>query len=289
MTGRSATPHLPLALVVGCGGLAMACARRLGQSHRLIVVDRDEATADGAAALLNAEGHEASGFACDVGNLAAVRALAAALVRDGKFHTIAHVVGLAPSSGDVRAILRVNATGAAAVADSFLPLLDDQGAAVFVSSLGGHIVPAPPDLYPILDDPLSIDFLESVEAVAGDALNSSTAYAWSKIALMRMCVRLAPSWGARGARINSLSPGLIESPMGAREFADEPRKVGLLAMVPLGRQGSMIEVADAVEFLCSSRASYISGTDLLIDGGVAAAVRQAPAAAVCEPATMNAQ
>ena len=125
----------------------------------------------------------------------------------------------------------------------------------------------------MLDDPLTADFLDRVAAAAGDALTPATAYAWSKIALMRMCVRLAPAWGARGARINSLSPGLIDSPMGAREFADEPRKAMLLHKVPLGRQGSMIEVADAVDFLCSPRASYISGTDLLIDGGVAAALR----------------
>ena len=289
MTTLSTPPHRPLALVVGCGGLAMACARRLGQSHRLILIDLYQNRASDAAAMLVGEGHAASGIACDVGNIDAVMALAAALASQGRFCTIAHVVGLAPSNGDPRAILRVNATGAAAVANAFLPLLDPQGAAVFISSLGGHIVPAAPDLLAVLDDPLADDFLDRVAAVAGDRLDPATAYAWSKIALMRMCVRLAPAWGARGARINSLSPGLIDSPMGAREFASEPRKAGLLTMVPLGRQGSMIEVADAVEFLCSTRASYISGTDLLIDGGVATALRQSQVSLTAEPATTNAQ
>ncbi len=274
MTLPSHAPHLPLALVIGCGGLAMTCARRLGYKNRLILADLDGAVAAMAAEMLRTEGMAAMGVACDVADPGAVKTLATAVAEHGPLRTLAHVVGLAPSSGDWRAILRVNASGAAAVADAALPLFDDQGAAVFISSLGGHIVPAAPDLLAALDDPTAPDFPDRVAKAAGDALTPSTAYAWSKIALMRMCVRLAPEWGAHGVRINSLSPGLIDSPMGVREFADEPRKRGLLERVPLGRQGSMVEVAQAVEFLCSPNASYISGTDLLIDGGVAAALRQ---------------
>jgi NAD(P)-dependent dehydrogenase (short-subunit alcohol dehydrogenase family) len=269
------TTRQPLALIVGCGGLAIACARGLGQSHRLALVDRDQATLTRAAADLCAEGIEAFGFRCNVANPDDVAALASALPAFGKIRSIAHVVGLSPSGGDSRSILAVNAIGAARVAEAVLPLLDEQAAAVFISSLGGHIVPAAPPLLAILDDPLAPDFIEKMELAATDTLTPSTAYAWSKIALMRMCVRLAPRWGLVGARINSLSPGLIDSPMGLREFTHEPRKYALLDKIPLGRQGSMVEVADAVEYLCSSRASYISGTDLLIDGGVAAALRGA--------------
>lgn len=277
MTADRRALHQPLALVIGCGGIAMACARRLGEQHRLILVDRDQATADLAVETLNAEGMTSYGLRCDISEPAEVVSLTSKILRFGKLRSVAHVVGLAPSSGNSRAILRVNATGAALVANAVLPLLERQAAAVFISSLGGHIVPAPPKIIDILNDPLAADFLERLEAGAGTDFNVSTAYAWSKISLMRMCVRLAPIWGQAGARINSLSPGLIDSPMGLREFEHEPRKYALLDKIPLGRQGHVDEVANAVEFLCSQRASYISGTDLLIDGGVAAVLRTATA------------
>ena len=143
MTGPSCPPHLPLALILGCGGIGMACARRLGQSHRLILVDLDGAKAVACAATLSAEGHVATGLACDVADAPAVATLATTVVTHGKLRTLVHVVGLAPSHGDWRAILCVNATGAARIAEAFLPALDDPAAAVFISSLGGHIVPRP--------------------------------------------------------------------------------------------------------------------------------------------------
>jgi NAD(P)-dependent dehydrogenase (short-subunit alcohol dehydrogenase family) len=79
-------------------------------------------------------------------------------------------------------------------------------------------------------------------------------------------------WGDRGARIVSLSPGLIATTMGALEFANSPQKRQLYEQTPLQREGTMVEIADAVEFLTSDRASFISGTDLLVDGGIAAAI-----------------
>jgi NAD(P)-dependent dehydrogenase (short-subunit alcohol dehydrogenase family) len=282
MSGPKAHPeNRPLAMVIGgCGGIGGACARRLAARNRLLLVDADASRAVIDAARLCQEGHEAVAIGCDITNPAQLEALAATIATHGRLRAVAHVAGLSPSMSDWRGIMRVNLIGAASVARALLPHMLTGGAAVFISSLGGHIVPADAALLPVLDAPLDDHFLERLEAAAGPALNSSTAYAWSKLGLMRMCQRKASEWGQAGARINSLSPGLIASPMGEREFAAEPRKMQLLARIPLGRQGNMIEVADAVEFLCSSRASYINGTDLLLDGGVAAALRQpAPAPA----------
>ena len=75
--------------------------------------------------------------------------------------------------------------------------------------------------------------------------------------------------GGLGARIVSLSPGLIATPQGAREFEKSAGKMKLYERTPLGREGTMLEIADAIEFLASDRASFISGTDLLVDGGLA--------------------
>ena len=104
-------------------------------------------------------------------------------------------------------------------------------------------------------------------------LDGAKAYQLSKAALVRMCRDRAAAWGARGARIVSLSPGLIATPMGALEFAAQPEKRRLLPLTPLGREGTMVEIADAVEFLLSDRASFITGIDLLVDGGISTVLR----------------
>jgi NAD(P)-dependent dehydrogenase (short-subunit alcohol dehydrogenase family) len=124
-----------------------------------------------------------------------------------------------------------------------------------------------------LDHPLAPDFVERVEEAVEGEIPSTLAYQLSKAALIRMCQQRAAAWGERGARIMSLSPGLIATPQGAREFEAQPEKHRLLELTPLRREGTMIEIADAVDFLLSDRASFISGIDLLVDGGVAAAVR----------------
>jgi len=116
------------------------------------------------------------------------------------------------------------------------------------------------------------DLVERVEVALGGSLGSTQAYQLTKAALNRLCVRRAGQWGRRGLRIVSLSPGLIATPMGAREFQN-PQKLELFRQTPLGREGTMVEICDAVEFLLSDRASFISGTDLLVDGGIAAAVK----------------
>jgi NAD(P)-dependent dehydrogenase (short-subunit alcohol dehydrogenase family) len=89
-----------------------------------------------------------------------------------------------------------------------------------------------------------------------------------------MCRRRVSDWGSHGARIISLSPGLIATPQGAVEFKS-PQKMALYQLTPLEREGTMVEIADAVEFLLSDRASFISGTDLLVDGGIFAAITNA--------------
>jgi len=106
-----------------------------------------------------------------------------------------------------------------------------------------------------------------------EQLTPQLSYGLSKFALIRMCERQASAWGKIGARILSVSPGLIATPMGALEFKGSPQKYDLLAKTPLARQGSMIEIADAVEFLSSDKASFITGTDVLVDGGIKAALK----------------
>ncbi len=269
--GSNVRPGQPLAVVMGAGGLAMAVARRLGNTNRVMIVDRDGDHLDRQVAALRAEGLDASGVTADITDPDDVRRVAAAADQAGSMRWLAHVVGIAPATGDATSILRVNLRGAALVAEEFLPIMPAGGAAVFVTSLAAHLGAVPAVVEPVIDEPLAPDLVErTVSAVTQFGPNE--AYTFSKIGVIRMVQRLAAPWGARGARIVTLSPGLIATPMGAAGF-DSPAKRALYELTPLQREGTMVEIADAMEFLLSDRASFITGVDLLVDGGVAAAAR----------------
>jgi NAD(P)-dependent dehydrogenase (short-subunit alcohol dehydrogenase family) len=154
-----------------------------------------------------------------------------------------------------------------------LPLAGQGTAAIFISSMAGHVVIPGLDITAMLDEPLTPDFIDKLEHKLGDKADPRLAYILSKSALNRMCERQAIAWGRRRARIVSLSPGMIATPMGRESWKHSPQKYDILEKTPLQREGTLIEIADAVEFLASDRASFISGIDLLVDGGATAAMR----------------
>jgi NAD(P)-dependent dehydrogenase (short-subunit alcohol dehydrogenase family) len=207
-----------------------------------------------------------------------VDGLAKFVAGHGPLRTLAHVAGLSPSMGDWHQLLRVNLIGTALMERACLELAFPGTAAVFVSSSAGHLAEPPADVVAVLDDPLTPGFFDRLdEVIAKDGRTPLQAYRLSKWALNRMCRRRAGAWGAKGARIVSMSPGPIATPMGAKELEGPSRdvKLKLMGQLPIAREGTMVETADAIEFLASDRASYITGTDLLVDGGIVAATRPA--------------
>jgi len=271
--GTSDRPDWSLAVVIGAGGMGMAAARRLSQHHRILIADIDSARAKSAAETLRAEGGDASAIACDITDPTSVQALARETERKGGFRVLAHVAGLGPSAGDYGTIVRVNLAGAALVAEALLPLASTGTAAVLIASLAAHGYVPPAEVDAVLRDPTHPDLVARLSAAIGAGqATPQKAYQLSKYALRIYCQRASRAWGERGARIVSLSPGIIATPMGAREFDQSPRKHQMYAQTPLQREGTMLEIADAIEFLTSDRASFISGTDLLVDGGLFAAL-----------------
>lgn len=271
--GGNARADLPLAVVVGAGGMAMAVARRLGHDYRLLIADRDEAHLAAQVARLDEEGHDATGLRCDLTSAADIAALAERAGELGPVKVLANVVGLSVAAGDFDLIMRVNLIGAARVAEAFLPVLAPGGCGLFISSSSAHMSPVTPQLWSLLDEPLDPDFLAHLHAALGKEAEVNLAYPLSKAALNRMCQRLAARWGSQGLRILSISPGLIATPMGAEAYKHSAGKRKLFDAVPLARESTMLEVANLVEFLVSDRASYLSGTDILMDGGLIAALR----------------
>lgn len=261
-----------LAVVIGAGTLGTAVAQRLAQDGPVLLADIDEARAGSVAAHLCERGAEASAISCDVTCARSVAHLAQAVAEAGGFGLLAHVAGLSPSLADFATILRVNLRGPALVTQALLPLVAPGAAAVLIGSMAGHLSRPDAAASAILAEPLAADLVERMAAQLGEQATPEAAYALSKNALMGLVRRLAPVWGARGGRIVSLSPGMIATTQGAAEFAANPNKRRMFAASPLAREGTMAEVAEVLAFLGSDRASFVTGTDILVDGGLTAAL-----------------
>jgi len=262
--------HLPAALITGaCGVMGLAVTRRLAERHLVYVADINGDAAQQTALELRREGATAIPVQVDVTSERSVRDMMD-VVREhsGELRALAHVVALSPSMATWDVIIRVNLAGAARVVEASAPLLSRRGAAVLISSVGAHMLTPNDGEASALDDPLHPKLTQRIVAARGANPDPVAAYMLSKRGLMRMSRRLAPIWGATGARITTISPGFIATAMGDLEFEKQPAKREFMKRMPIPRQGSVIEIADAVEFLASDRASYITGTDLLIDGGM---------------------
>lgn len=276
-SGTSERPDLPLAVIVGAGGLGMAVARRMALSFRLLLADVDGTKADSEAARLREEGCDAQATACDITSRDSVAALAQTVAGLGGFGALVQIAGVSPATADSFAgIIRINLVGAVNVAEALRPIARQGSAAILISSLSAHRYRPSEELVAVLREPTAPDLIERIEQVLGEAAeNKGLGYPVSKWAMNLYCRRQAVAWGERGARIVSLSPGMIATPMGAREMARSENKRTMFAKSPLKRECTMLEIADAVEFLASPRASFISGTDLLVDGGLTAALLDA--------------
>ncbi|MET0239633.1 MAG: SDR family oxidoreductase [Sphingobium sp.] len=271
--GTSDRPDLPLSVVVGSGGLGVAIARRMAQSYRVLLVDVDGERADTEAARLRSEGCDVQPFACDITSRESVATLAQSVEERGGFHAVVQVAGLSPSNGAFRDIIRVNLIGAVNVAEALRPLAKPGSVAILISSLGAHRYTPSEGMVALLREPTDPDLADKLAAEIGEeAAKTGVGYPVSKWGMNLYARRQAVAWGEMGARIVSVSPGMIATPMGAREFARSEVKRSNYAKTPLKRECTMLEIADAVEFLASPRASFISGTDLLVDGGVTAAI-----------------
>ena len=272
-------PHRPVAVITGAlGGIGRACCERFATGNRLALLDLDAERLAAAAAAMQARGIEVVlARACDVADGDQVAAYFAALGRAAPISALVHTAGVSPALADWETIVRANIAGTAHVLDACLPLTAVNGAAVCIASMAGHGVNPDPDLDAALADPTAADLPARVEPslagrlIAGDPYGlASPAYSVSKYAVQRMVAARAAAWAKRGARILSVSPGLIYTPMGRKEVEENERAAAVLDAIPGNRWGSPLDIANAAAFLASSEASYITGCDLKVDGGVTA-------------------
>ncbi|MDT5283434.1 MAG: hypothetical protein QOJ20_4629 [Mycobacterium sp.] len=262
-------------VITGIGGMGRAIARRLGSGSTLVLADHNADALASAAQGLRDEGHRVITQEVDVSDTASVAALARLAAEVGAVTTVVHTAGLSPVQAAPDAILAVDLLGAAKVLDAFEEVIAAGGSGVFISSMAGHLTPLPIEIEHALSttptaELLSLPFL-STDAIA----TSAVAYGISKRANQIRVAAAAHGWGQRGARVNSISPGIIATPMGQAELAGTAGGAirALISASAAGRQGTAEDIAAAADFLTGPHATFITGTDLLVDGGVVAAQR----------------
>ena len=255
-----------IAVVTGAaGGMGLACARRLSRRMPVLLTDSSESGLRLAADRLRAESMDVSTVVCDVTDPDAVRRLTDEALERGELAALIHTAGISPSmTTDPRRILEVNLLGTAIVLDAFYPRVTLGTAAVCIASMSAYRR-LPPEVEPVLLEPRSGDFFERIERVTPLGVKTRLAYSLSKRGVRLLCQVRALEWGQRGARLCSLSPGGIMTRMTELEQRRGAR--GLVENTALGRRGSPREVASVVDFLCSPGATYITGTDVVVDGG----------------------
>lgn len=274
-------------LITGAaGGMGRACARLFGATHDLILTDVAAEPLNRFADELRAEGYNVIGVhAGDLGSNELLSAMARELKSDAPFmqpYTLIHTAGLSPAQADWQSIMTVNLVVTEKLLRALEPLLAPGSVGILIASTAGHLMPPIPDVQAILDEPLAADlldrigpFIEAMGAQAGPAGARGISYSLSKQAVLRLCEQRAPHWGKHGARIVTISPGLIQTPMGRKEVAETPGAAETRDAAPAGRAGTAMDIALAARFLASDEASFITGSDLKVDGGSVAAMKHA--------------
>jgi NAD(P)-dependent dehydrogenase (short-subunit alcohol dehydrogenase family) len=263
-------------VVIGAGGIGQAIARRQGAGRTIVLADRSEPVLAAATDALEAGGHVVSARHVDVSSRESVRALAQAAAGIGAVVNVVNTAGLSPLKAPPAQILAVDLVGTALVFEEFGAVIAPGGAGLVISSMAGHM-PPPLDLETarLLGQTPPGELL-ALPVLSEQAVpNSGAAYAISKQAGQARVQAAAVSWGERGARVNSLSPGIVLTPR-RREDMSGPGAEGYQKMITTcaaGRVGTVDEIAAAAAFLLGPDAAFITGTDLLIDGGVIAALR----------------
>ncbi|MDY4610464.1 MAG: SDR family oxidoreductase [Sphaerochaetaceae bacterium] len=266
-------------IVTGAGQIGMAIARRMGYDRKIIIGDKNFKNAENIAKTMQEAGFDTVPLEMDIASKKSIQSFLAEAERYGEISMLVNAAGVSPSQASIETILHVDLYGTAVLLEEVGKIIKTGGIGVTISSQSGHRIPA---LSTEDDERLATTPVE--ELLALDMLRPSRikdtlhAYQMAKRCNVKRVMAEAVKWGVRGARLNSISPGIIVTPLAMDEF-NGPRGdfyKNMFAKCPAGRPGTADEVANVAELLMSTRGAFITGADFLIDGGTTASYFYGP-------------
>lgn len=252
-------------VVIGTGGMGVAIARRLGSGHKLILADYDENKLEGVGQVLTDAGYDVVTEQLDIVNYKSVENLAKIAANFGEIRTVINTVGVSSSSNNSKLILEVNLIGNANFIDVFGRYVSEDSVGIIIASMAGHFFSGNPELEKKMKEANRDQMVALVEQL--DISEASNAYVLSKRGNQLQVQSAALSWGKKNARILSLSPGIIATPQSRAESKIHTSMRDMVDNGPVKRLGTPEDIASVVEFLNSSAASFMTGSDILVDGG----------------------
>ena len=266
-------------LWAGAGQIGMAIARRMGYGMKIVVGDKKLENAQAMAKIMNEAGYDVSPMEMDLSSRESIKALIAEGQKYGDITMLVNAADVSPSQAPIEAILKVDLYGTAVLLEEVGKVISPGGVGVTISSQSGHRIE---QLTAWQDEHLATtptEELLSLEMLKPENIRDTLhAYQMAKRCNEKRVMAEAVKWGERSARINSISPGIIVTPLAVDEF-NGPRGdfyKNMFAKCPAGRPGTADEVANVAELLMSERGSFITGADFLIDGGATASYFYGP-------------
>lgn len=266
-------------ILTGAGQIGMAIARRVGYGKKIIIGDKNLENAKNISNTMNNAGFDTEVIEMDISSRESILDLITVAKKYGDITMLVNAAGVSPSQASIETILKVDLYGTAVLLEEIGKVIKEGGVGVTISSQSGHRMPA---LSAEVDEQLAITEtkeLLNLEVLKVDNIKDTLhAYQMAKRCNVKRVMAEAVKWGMRGARINSISPGIIVTPLAIDEF-NGPRGdfyKNMFVKCPAGRPGTADEVANLAELLMSPQGAFITGSDFLIDGGATASYFYGP-------------
>lgn len=250
----------------GAGGIGSVCAYAL-KEYKLVITDYAKDALDVTVQQMQTAGLDAVGFECDITDIKSVEALRTFTRQQGSFKGLIHTAGVSGTVKDAHRVFSIDLVATDILVNTFYEIAEEKSVIVLFASMMGHVVPPNEGYDKALRQPQDDDAWETISPFIQD--NSDTMYNFAKRGVILLAKDNAMRFGQKGARIVSVSPGVIMTPMAEKALAEHPDIMAqTLSMTPVNRYGQPEDIAQVVRFLISDEAAFITGTDLIVDGGV---------------------
>lgn len=251
----------------GGSGIGFECAKRF-KDGIVLITGRNEKKLNNAVEELKTFGVTAKYHISDVSSRESMKELAEFAKDIGTIKTVINSAGVSGDGTTAEITFKIDLLGSEYIIDEFYNVIEDNSVVIMISSMMGKTIPDNPAYDDLLREPSKEGNLEKLVAIVED--KSNVAYNFAKKGVVSLVLKNADRFGSKGSRILAVSPGIIMTKMAEVAEKEHPEQMKYLRdITPMGRLGSIEDIANTVEFLCSDKASFITGSNIFVDGGLA--------------------